>query len=73
MPDEERGSEAQFVAAMTMGYSDLHDYLNGRGRPDLPTRHKDMAGRLMSDLQYAVTHLDDRRPRMACRSTTPLL
>ncbi len=25
MPDDERGVETQFVAAMTMGYSDLHE------------------------------------------------
>ena len=25
MPDDERGAETQFVAAMTMAYSDLHE------------------------------------------------
>jgi hypothetical protein len=25
MPDDERGTETQLVAAMTMGYSDLHE------------------------------------------------
>lgn len=38
--------------------STLREYVNGNKVPDLPTHFTDEVGRLMSDVQYAVSHLD---------------
>ena len=39
--------------------STLREYVNGNKIPNLPTHFTDEVGRLMSDVQYAVSHIDE--------------
>lgn len=46
------------IAPLALSSRSLHDYVNDGRVPALPTRYKDLAGRLLSDVQYAIEHVE---------------
>ncbi|HSE83779.1 MAG TPA: GGDEF domain-containing protein [Thermodesulfobacteriota bacterium] len=49
---------SSLLSPISLISSTLREYVNGNKVPDLPTHFTDEVGRLMSDVQYAVRHID---------------